>query len=332
VAPGITYTFRTLPGPIRVHILRADLEHPAVRFRAAIAQDREGPFFETTSSMGKRLGATAAVNADYFGPGHHNVEELLYIDGRKTYEPPNPFRSIINITSGNEVHIGMDRAGVRFYNTLGGGPHFVKRKRYVWDTSVAGKINGEGFSTGSFSGKNPWTAVGLTGDGRTLILAVADGRQPGFSIGVTPEEMAGILIDEGAYEAMRFDGGGSSTLWLESRGVVNSPSDGSERAVGTALLIYSDSLRRFIRGDANGDGEINIADALLILYSLFGEGDLLICPDAADLDDSESISLTDIILALEYLFRGGSPPPYPFPRCGTDRSGTTLWCARPSCE
>ncbi len=281
--------------------------------------------------MGTRLGATTAVNADYFGPGHHNVEELLYTNGRKLYEPPNPFRSILNVSSSNTVHIGMNRTGVPFYNTVGGGPHFIKGGRFVWDTSVSGKINGEGFASGSFASKNPWTAVGLTRDRLTLILAVVDGRQPGFSVGVTPGEMAAILLAEGAYEAMRFDGGGSSTLWIDSRGVVNSPSDGSERSVGTALLVYSDSLRPFVRGDANGDGGIDLSDALTIVFSLF-QGELLDCPDAGDVNDSENLSLSDAIGILDYLFRSGSPPRGPFPSCGADPSGEALWCARSACR
>ena len=36
------------------------------------------------------------------------------------------------------------------------------------------------------------------------------------------------------------DGGGSSTLWRQGRGVLNEPSDGSERVVGPHLAVFAD--------------------------------------------------------------------------------------------
>ncbi len=60
--------------------------------------------------------------------------------------------------------------------------------------------------------RHPRTAAGVTADGRTLILAVVDGRQPGHSIGVTLPELADIMIGLGAVDAINLDGGGSSTF------------------------------------------------------------------------------------------------------------------------
>ncbi|MBI4584818.1 MAG: lamin tail domain-containing protein [Planctomycetes bacterium] len=76
--------------------------------------------------------------------------------------------------------------------------------------------------------------------------------------------------------------------------------------------------KAFRRGDADGSGRLNIADAILMLNVLFRGKGPLSCPDAADADDSGWIALDDALHALRYLFLGGPPPPPPFPGCGTD--------------
>lgn len=58
-------------------------------------------------------------------------------------------------------------------------------------------------------GRNPRTAVGRTPEGKAL-LVVVDGRQPGYSAGITLEELAYLLAGLGAWEAVALDGGGSS--------------------------------------------------------------------------------------------------------------------------
>ena len=68
------------------------------------------------------------------------------------------------------------------------------------------------------------------------IFAVVDGRQA-HSRGCTLQEWADILINQfGAVDAINLDGGGSTELIVKDS-IVNSPSDGRERAVGSALMI-----------------------------------------------------------------------------------------------
>ncbi|WP_460820625.1 phosphodiester glycosidase family protein [Nocardioides ungokensis] len=86
----------------------------------------------------------------------------------------------------------------------------------------------------------PRTAVGIDHDtGEVLILAI-DGRQS-FSRGYTMVELANMMIDLGADDALNLDGGGSTTMVARksngSTGVVNSPSDGFERSVANALEV-----------------------------------------------------------------------------------------------
>ena len=50
-------------------------------------------------------------------------------------------------------------------------------------------------------------------------------------------ELAKLLLDLGAHDAMNFDGAGSTTMVVEGK-VVNRPSDqAGERPVGSGLLV-----------------------------------------------------------------------------------------------
>ena len=81
---------------------------------------------------------------------------------------------------------------------------------------------------------NPRSALGFNDD--KLFLIVVDGRQHGYSIGMTLYEMADFLRALGAKHAINFDGGSSSALWgLDD--IVNRPSRGYERSVFNVAMI-----------------------------------------------------------------------------------------------
>lgn len=83
----------------------------------------------------------------------------------------------------------------------------------------------------------PRTALGYNAD--TLFLVVADGRQPKYSTGLTLYELASILIELGAREAINLDGGSSSTFVVNDT-VINKPSGQQERDVLNAVFITTD--------------------------------------------------------------------------------------------
>jgi len=91
------------------------------------------------------------------------------------------------------------------------------------------------------TGRNPRTLVGWTGAG-DLLLVTVDGRQPGYSRGVSLPEAADVLRQVGATSGFNLDGGGSSTFVSLPPGsrtprVLNRPSDGSERRLTTFLAV-----------------------------------------------------------------------------------------------
>ena len=90
---------------------------------------------------------------------------------------------------------------------------------------------------------------------------------------------------------------------------------------------------QFIRGDANGDAQHNIADAIHILNYLAGGGPSPGCLDAADVNDSGTINIVAAIQLFHFFFVGFSPPDAPFPSCGDDTTMDALDCIQntPGC-
>ena len=84
--------------------------------------------------------------------------------------------------------------------------------------------------------KHPRTAIGFSRDSSMLYLLTVDGRSE-QSVGVTLTDLAELMKRVGAWQAMNFDGGGSTTMVIEGA-LVNKPTDATgEREVGNALLL-----------------------------------------------------------------------------------------------
>jgi hypothetical protein len=114
------------------------------------------------------------------------------------------------------------------------------RPRLLRDGIIAPGLDTAG-GAGFAPVRHPRTAVGTARDGKRLILVVVDGRQKPHSDGMNLRELATLMHALGARDALNLDGGGSSTMIVDSAGtlrVVNRPSDATgERAVGNALAI-----------------------------------------------------------------------------------------------
>jgi hypothetical protein len=88
----------------------------------------------------------------------------------------------------------------------------------------------------------------------------------------------------------------------------------------------------FRRGDANGDGRIDISDAVRILNYLFLHAAPLACREAADATDDGRLNLTDAVRILVHLFQSFGPLPEPYPGCGADPTPDDLTCdSQPAC-
>jgi exopolysaccharide biosynthesis protein len=100
-----------------------------------------------------------------------------------------------------------------------------------------GKINttnASGFSHSKSS--NPRSMLGQLGKDGTFVLVVADGRKTN-SKGLTAQEEAQVMLELGCVNAVNYDGGGSAELIVNDK-IVNTPSDGCERSIGSSLFVY----------------------------------------------------------------------------------------------
>lgn len=111
---------------------------------------------------------------------------------------------------------------------LGAGPLLVS------NGAVNVTVDEEQFPSDIRNGRAPRSAFAVKSNGHYL-LAVVDGRQSS-SIGCTLNEWAELLKNMGAKDALNLDGGGSSEMVIKNK-IANSPSDGSERPVGSALVV-----------------------------------------------------------------------------------------------
>ena len=80
----------------------------------------------------------------------------------------------------------------------------------------------------------PTSIIGNTKDGK-IIFMTADGRQPGYSVGLQIRQMGEILVEMGVENAFLLDGGGSATLYLNGE-VVNRASGSRQRDVSD--IVY----------------------------------------------------------------------------------------------
>ncbi len=96
-----------------------------------------------------------------------------------------------------------------------------------------------GVNSGSSGDRHPRTAAGINQDTTKLFLFTVDGRQPGYSIGMTYYELASYMMEWGVWDGINLDGGGSTTMWVRGE-IKNSPSDpGGERSVSNSLIVVS---------------------------------------------------------------------------------------------
>ena len=145
--------------------------------------------------------------------------------------------ALLALRAGDSARVRIALRPFHPLEALGGRPLLLR------DSSVVPEVDtesGPGFATT----RHPRTAVGIARDGRRLFLVVVDGRQKGYSDGMSLRELADLMRHLGARDAINLDGGGSTTLVYadpDSRGalrIANRPSDpAGERPVGNALAI-----------------------------------------------------------------------------------------------
>ena len=135
-------------------------------------------------------------------------------------------------------------ARAKLMEAISGGPRILR------DGEVSIEVEKERLSHSFADERHPRTAIGYSQDEQVLFLVVVDGRQPGYSVGMSLQELAEFMrtrlaefsrAEVNAYQGLNLDGGGSTTM-VVSEQVVNKPSDPTgERPVVNALLVVADA-------------------------------------------------------------------------------------------
>lgn len=116
--------------------------------------------------------------------------------------------------------------------------------------------------------------------------------------------------------------------------VLAAPAAGGEPAQAVTIavsLVVGDPRAappepELVRGDSNGDGGVDLSDAIFVLNGLFLGGRLPACRSAADANGDRALDISDASYLLNFLFLGGRPPPAPFPGCGPAVPEDDLGC------
>jgi exopolysaccharide biosynthesis protein len=284
----------TSPRPLNISVFEIDLAAPGLSFLVTPRGPSPQPVFngvpdETVIQMPRQfansVGAQIAINTTFYAiSAIHNVDGKNWTnnlglvasrgDAYSKWEPPprtdNNFDDALNISATNQasfvkmpanVVTGYETSpSVTLYNTVTGKNRLLQSGATVAPTSC-----------GSFCDLNPRSAAGLTSNNAKLLLMTVDGRQAGFSEGVTLVELAGYMASYGATNAINLDGGGSTQMVANYFGdttsakLVNSPSE-SERSVGASLAVYA-----LPNGDFNQNGMVDTADYVTWRNSIGGQ-------------------------------------------------------------
>jgi hypothetical protein len=94
-------------------------------------------------------------------------------------------------------------------------------------------------------------------------------------------------------------------------------------------VLLSSARSGFKRSDANGDGKLNLTDAVFALQFLFLGGTAPACMEALDANSDGRANITDSVFLLSFMFLGGSPPAAPFPACD---SAPSAKCTNSTCQ
>jgi hypothetical protein len=251
---GLTYATesRTEPRPLRIHRLTIDLMTASLEFAVVAGEDPdgEGPVeavLTPPTQLGEQAKAIAVINTSAWGmfPDKETGKKPGYIAGGHA--------DILGWVSQGKRPISPIEAGYWtcwmdldrrvFISFLGEKPESERPTRARWAVSGFRGILGDGAILPEPSEvRHPRTALGLSADGNRMTWLVVDGRQPGYSEGVSEHELAQLMIEAGCDDALNLDGGGSSVMLLRDQSgtlsAANRPSDRTgHRPVPVVLCV-----------------------------------------------------------------------------------------------
>jgi hypothetical protein len=251
IAPGLAYFGVRAPDePWATHLLRVELDRCDLGFQVLRAPARGGAAggWSRITDLVAMGGAAvlAAVNGDFFTPEGLPVGtevtggEVFHTADRPAFAwRPGvaPWMGISQAGGDSGLVLGWRLPTSRAdgaTEALGGFPLLLQAGERVGDLEVTDR---PAFA----AARHPRTALGYDPGRNLLWVVVVDGRQPGYSEGMTLPELTGLLEALEVTEALNLDGGGSSVMVLRGA-AVSRPSDAAgERPVVNGLGIRRDT-------------------------------------------------------------------------------------------
>jgi len=194
-----------------------------------------------TSVLADSLGAIAAINGGFFDVD--NGGSVTYFEKNDTVisttkstknkwgKPNNLINGAVLITKDNGIVIDYAQQEIFYENSL--------KEKAVLITGPVLLINSKRVDLPKkkfVKKRHPRTCLCTTAD--SIIFIAIDGRQKDAQ-GMTLYEVQSYLKSLNCINAINLDGGGSTTMWIKHKGIVNFPSDKSgERPVANILSIY----------------------------------------------------------------------------------------------
>jgi hypothetical protein len=245
-----------IPREIVVNILEIDVTAPGVQF---LMQPGNGPDPGEVSRTPTRtfvnsVGAQMGINVGFYDtaapyPSPHTDLNHINVSNGSVYSTAAGGEPLFNISVTNVPSIRT--AGPAGSATGSGNyPLYNAGGSNLRILTAGALVN----TTGSYATTlNPHTAFGVSQDAKRVFLLTVDGRQNDYSEGMYTWEMAQLLKNYGAYNAVNLDGGGSTTMVLDDSDdgapnarILNSPSDGASstgpgpgRLVANSLAVFA---------------------------------------------------------------------------------------------
>ncbi|KUJ69030.1 hypothetical protein ACZ90_14385 [Streptomyces albus subsp. albus] len=217
----------------------------------AVAVDGIGAFTPDWGSA-SRIRATCGTDTQRSAPCSTETYEVTVRHGRVAAVAGTPGDG--PIARGSVVLVGREAGARRLRELRVGDP--VRVEQRLVSTGATGRAP-LAFAVGGFpivradrplDGLDTATAAvrtsaGIGDGGHRFYLLVLDGG-PDYRTGLTVDELAEVMVDLGADDAVNLDGGGSSTLAVREPGEIgttarNHPSGGSERPVPNGIGVFT---------------------------------------------------------------------------------------------
>lgn len=184
----------------------------------------EGELADSTSALCTRHGAVAGINGSYFDMSALTPVTYVKDDGFEVGTPLGTDSLRVNgclISAQDGFRIdALDSLSLAdtWWEAISSGPILVDEGTvFDYPESTPGW---EGF----YNTRHPRSLVGKDADGYLWFVTV-DGRAPGEAEGMSIAELTELSLLLGFTDALNLDGGGSTTLWTLTAGVLNHPTD-----------------------------------------------------------------------------------------------------------